>query len=78
MSIEFPSDLESFVNQRVASGAYSSQDDVIRAAFSLLNERERLIQEIQAGFAQIHAGQFTEYTADSLAIFVANIRAKCA
>ncbi|HET6883616.1 MAG TPA: type II toxin-antitoxin system ParD family antitoxin [Pirellulales bacterium] len=77
MSVELPSDLEPFVEQRVASGVYSSQGEVIRAAFSLLEERE-LIQEIKAGFDQIRAGQFTEYTPDSLPRFLANIHAKSA
>ncbi|MGH7134168.1 MAG: type II toxin-antitoxin system ParD family antitoxin [Pirellulales bacterium] len=78
MSIEVPSDLEPFVKQRVASGAFSTQEEVIRAAFSLLEERERLVQEIEAGFNQIRAGQFTEYDPDSWPQFLANIRAKSA
>lgn len=78
MSIEFPSDLESFVNQRVESGAYGNHGDVIRAAFSLLKERERLVQAIEAGFAQIRDGQFTEYSAGAVSSFVANIRKKSA
>lgn len=76
MSIQLPSDLEPFVEQRVASGAYPSQVDVIRAAFSLLEERERLVRDIEAGFTQIRNGQYTEYGPDSLPQFLANIRDK--
>ncbi|HVA49660.1 MAG TPA: type II toxin-antitoxin system ParD family antitoxin [Pirellulales bacterium] len=76
MSIQLPDDLVPFVAQRVTTGAYPSQDDVIRAAFSLLEERERLVQQIEAGFEQIKAGQCIEYLPDSLPKFLANIRAK--
>lgn len=76
MSILLPADLEPFVTQRVASGAYQSQGDVTRAAFSLLEDRERLTQKIRAGFEQIRSGQFTEYGPESFDQFLANIRGK--
>lgn len=76
MSIQLPADLEPFVAERVARGAYSSEHDVIRAAFSLLEDRERLVRQIEAGFEQIRYGQFTEYGPESLPQFLANIRAK--
>jgi putative addiction module CopG family antidote len=76
MSIQLPADLEHFVTQRVANGAYQSQGDVIRAAFSLLEDRERLAHKIGAGFEQLRSGQFSEYGPDSLNQFLINIRAK--
>lgn len=76
MNIELPADLVPFVEQRVASGAYPSEGHVIRAAFSLLEDRERLIQQVKAGFHQIRSGQFNEYGPDSLPEFLDNIQTK--
>lgn len=53
MSIQVPSDLEPFVDRCTATGAYANHAEVVRAAFALLQERERLAQEISAGFKQI-------------------------
>ena len=36
MSLALPPEFESFVSVRVASGAYASEQDVLRTAFDLL------------------------------------------
>ncbi len=40
MSYQLPADVEQLVKQRIASGDYSSEDDVLRDALSALEERE--------------------------------------
>lgn len=74
MSIQVPSDLEPFVEHCIATGAYGSHADVVRAAFELLKERERLSHEISIGFKQIEAGEYTEYGPDSILRFMENVR----
>lgn len=76
MGIQVPDDLEPFVEQRVMNGAYPSHGEVIRAALSLLEDRERVVEQIEAGFKQIRSGQSTEYSSASAATFLANVRAK--
>lgn len=74
MSIPIPSDLEPFVDRCVASGTYANHAEVVRAAFALLQERERISQEISAGFNQIDAGDFTEYGPGDAKRFLTSIR----
>jgi putative addiction module CopG family antidote len=74
MSIELSSELEDFVQKRVTSGDYSSEAEVIRAAFGLLEEREQLLREIDIGIRQLDAGESTEYDAHSKERFLADIR----
>lgn len=75
MNIELSPELHEFVQTRVASGAYSSGGDVIRAAFALLNERERLVAEIDAGKRQLDSCEFTEYGEQSLPEFLKDLEA---
>ena len=74
MSIQVPDDLEPFVAERVTNGAYPSHGDVIRAALCLLEDRERLVQQIDEGFKQLRSGQSTEYRPESQSTFLANVR----
>lgn len=75
MNIELSPELQEFVETRVASGAYNSGGDVIRAAFALLTERERLVSEIDAGKRQLDSGEYTEYDEQSLPEFLKDIEA---
>jgi antitoxin ParD1/3/4 len=57
VNVALPPELERIVADKVASGRYASSNDVIRAALSLLDERDReeaarleaLRRDIQAG-----------------------------
>ena len=61
MSMLLPPEFETFVNVRVASGAYASEQEVLRTAFDLLQRREDLLAHIDEGTEQLRAGQFSEY-----------------
>jgi antitoxin ParD1/3/4 len=58
-------DLEEFVANQVASGAYSTQGEIVREALMLLRERQRLRElrlldlrkEIQLGLEQSERGE---------------------
>ncbi len=75
MSLTFPPEFEAFVHTRVASGAYPSEQAVLRTAFDLLEKRERLLEQIDEGTQQLLAGQFTEYGDDERHKFLADIAA---
>jgi len=54
MSVSLPADIEAFVERSVASGGYSSREEVIVAAVELLRERDselaKLRADIEAGW----------------------------
>jgi antitoxin ParD1/3/4 len=66
-NVSIPSDLEQFVNDQVAAGAYSSAEHVVREALERLRERdksraariEQFRREIQIGLAQADHGECT-------------------
>lgn len=78
MSLALPPEFEAFVHTRVASGAYPSEQAVLRTAFDLLEKRERLLEHIDEGTQQLLAGQFTEYDEGERDKFLANITAAAA
>ncbi len=75
MSIVLPPELEAFVSTRVASGAYASEQDVLRTAFDLLQRRDDLLAHIDEGTQQLRAGQHSEYGENDRQIFIADIAA---
>ena len=75
MAIALSSDLEAFVRDRVASGQYPNEAEVVRAAFALLERRERLLAHIDEGTEQLRRGEYTEYADNQRREFVAAIKA---
>lgn len=65
MSISLTPELEEFIQNQVASGKYSSTEEVIIAGIKLLEERERIYQgrfeelkrEIMVGVEQLEDGE---------------------
>ena len=71
MSTDFlPPDLAQFVKAEVASGAFSSEEQVVIRSVQLLREQkeklERLRADLQAARDQFDRGEFTTYTKESL------------
>jgi antitoxin ParD1/3/4 len=68
MSSPLPPDLETFVQQEVASGNYPSPEEVISEGLRLLRERKvyELRREIDAGLAQIERGEGIELKDDEV------------
>jgi putative addiction module CopG family antidote len=73
MSLTLPPEFESFVSTRVAAGAYPSEDEVLRAAFSLLEQREKLLEQIDEGTAQLRSGGYIEYGLEDRERFLKDI-----
>ncbi len=68
MSSSLPPDLETFVQQEVASGNYPSPEEVISDGLRLLRERKvfELRREIEAGLSQLERGEGIEFKDDKL------------
>ncbi len=68
ISVTLPSELEAFIDARVASGRFATAGDVVREGLRLLEEREQerdavlaeLRQEIAVGVAEAKAGQLRD------------------
>jgi len=60
MTINIPSDLQEFVSQQIADGAYASTDDVVRDALCVLRDltarREQLHADVQLGIDEAARG----------------------
>jgi antitoxin ParD1/3/4 len=82
MNVSLTPELESLVNEKVASGLYNSASEVVREALRLLFEQEEvrrlrieeLRREIKVGVDQIKQGKYKDYaSADDL---ISDIRAR--
>jgi putative addiction module CopG family antidote len=56
MSYPFPPDLERIVGQRMASGKYASEDELLRDALRALGEEEQDLIAVRDAFAEWQAG----------------------
>ncbi len=74
MNVSLSPKLEALINEKVASGVYSSASEVLREALQLLDERDReqsaqldaLRKEVAIGIEQLERGEYTEYTDETL------------
>ena len=75
MSVSLTPELEQLVNEKVASGRFTSVDDVVREGLRLIEERDERLQElrhqIQLGVESADRGELI----DSRIVF-ANLRRK--
>ena len=55
MKVSLTPELERFVQERIASGRYRSESEVLEAALSLLREREEREREREAKLAALRA-----------------------
>lgn len=69
MAVQLDTASESLIRQKVASGRYGDEADVIRAALDALEERERLQRLrglVAEGFASAEHGELVELTPELL------------
>ena len=67
MPYNLPPDVQDQIKQQIATGHYSSEDDVLRAALQALSFRHDELAAIQAGIDDMEAGRmhpFEEADAD--------------
>jgi Arc/MetJ-type ribon-helix-helix transcriptional regulator len=56
MPYQFPPDVEQLFRERMASGHYSTEDDLLREALCALAEREDDLAAVREALAQFEAG----------------------
>ncbi len=56
MAFSFPPDLQQFVRDRMASGKYASEEELIRDAFLALTEEEEDVAAVREAVAEWQAG----------------------
>lgn len=56
MSLNLPPDVHQLVQDRLATGHYTSEEEVLRAALLTLADEEQDLQAIQEAIAEIEAG----------------------
>ena len=68
MSHQFPPDVEAEVRERMATGQYASEDDVLRDALQALKRQDQDIAAIQEAITDMEAGDrgrpFDEFVSD--------------
>lgn len=57
MSYSFPPDLQQFVNERLASGQYADEDELLRAAFRVLSEDEQEFLAVREAVDRFKQGE---------------------
>lgn len=58
MSCSLPSELDSIIQQKLATASYCSEEAVMRAALSALDEYEETVAAISQGYDDLQAGRF--------------------
>jgi putative addiction module CopG family antidote len=70
MEIHLSPDQEAFIRQAIASGRYQTADDAIHDALARWEQNERARIELTASLdeaeADLEAGRYTDYTAETL------------
>jgi putative addiction module CopG family antidote len=68
MAMQIPRDLESDIREKVASGRFENEADVVREALRLLDRREKRVFELRASIeenlAAVERGEGVELTED--------------
>ena len=62
MKPELPPDVQEQLRQRVASGRYASEADVLRDALAALEWRDQELAAIQAGIEDMEAGRIRPFS----------------
>jgi len=60
MNVSIPPDFSEFVQQMVAQGEFPNADEVFVEGLRLLQLRENLRQEVDAGIKQLQEGQWVD------------------
>ncbi|NOZ40983.1 MAG: hypothetical protein GXP24_12280 [Planctomycetes bacterium] len=58
MSFQFPSDIQQSISAFIANGIYQNEEEVLREAIGLLNQRQEDFASIQRGLDDIASGKF--------------------
>ena len=80
MNVSLNPQFEKLVKQKVQSGEYASESEVIQEALRLLEQRDKklieLRAEIQIGLDQLERGEYTTYDEDGLKDLAKTIKSR--
>ena len=58
MFFQFPSDIQQSISAYIANGTYRNEEEVLREAMGLLNQRQEDLASIQRGLDDITNGRY--------------------
>ncbi len=58
MSFHFPADIQQSISAYIANGIYQNEEEVLREAIGLLNQRQEDLASVQRGLDDIANGRF--------------------
>jgi putative addiction module CopG family antidote len=61
MTIQLPKKIETWVEEQVDSGAYSSREALILASLELQREQQELMADLELGLNDFEAGRFKKF-----------------
>lgn len=67
---------EQFLSEQVAAGAFASRANALNAAVELLRSRTAVLSQIDEGIQDFERGRFSEFDADGLNRFFADLTAE--
>lgn len=80
MEVHLPPQQQAFIEQNVRSGRFASEDEALREAVALLQDREseleRLRTAVDESDADIDAGRYSEYTDETLPHLLDELKAE--
>lgn len=74
IQVPIPTEYELFVQGAVKSGNFHTPAEVVGEALRLLERRERLLNDVKTGVAQLDQGDYSEYGPDSCRDFLADMQ----
>ena len=63
MRYDFPSEIKTMIDDRLATGKYASEDDVLRRALRALADYDEAVADVQEGMADEAAGRLRSLNA---------------
>jgi Arc/MetJ-type ribon-helix-helix transcriptional regulator len=58
MSYSLPPEIDSLIQQKLATGSYPSEEAVLRAALSALDDHEETVAAVSQGYEDLQAGRY--------------------
>ena len=74
MPVQITPELEALVQEILSEGTFQDEAEVLREALRLLQKRQQLLRDVNAGIVQLDQGRFSEYDEDSLEQFLGDVR----
>ena len=74
MPVRITPELEALVQEILSEGVFQDEAEVLREALRLLQKRQQLLRDVNAGVVQLDQGRCSEYDEGSLERFLDDVR----